>query len=107
AEGKAERWGKQAIDALLGLKKAANNAITGAAAGIDPAVLADQQDLFRQAALVGMNDHRRQTSKLGKKLHALAARMHTRIGDYLRFAHDPHRVPFDNNAAPTKRHRGK
>ena len=99
ADRNAEQWAQQAIDALLALKKAADNAITGAAAGIDPAVLADQEDLFRQAALVGMNDHRRQTSKLGKKLHALAARMHTRIGDYLRFAHDPHRVPFDNNAA--------
>ena len=25
--------------------------------------------------------------------------MRDRIGDYLRFAHDPHRYPFDNNAA--------
>jgi len=99
ADRNAEQWAQQAIDALLALKKAADQAVAGAAVGIDPAVLADQEDLFRQAALVGMNDHRRQPSKLGKKLHALAQRMHTRIGDYLRFAHDPHRVPFDNNAA--------
>ena len=37
-------------------------------------------------------------SALQKKRRALATRMASRAGDYLRFAHDL-RVPFDNNPA--------
>lgn len=97
--GQAKIWAQQAIDALLALKQAAEVAVTTGAAGVDPAVLVEQENLFRQAALVAIKDHSGQTSKLGKKLTALARRMRDRIGDYLRFAHDPHRFPFDNNAA--------
>lgn len=92
-------WAKQGIDALLALKKAADTAIETDATAIDADVLAKQVDLFRHAALVGIKDHSGQTSKAGKKLHALARRMRDRIGDYLRFAHDPHHAVFDNNAA--------
>ena len=99
ADPNAAQWATQAIDALLALKQAADTSIAAGVAGIDTELLDQQETLFRQAALVGMKDHSGQTSKLGKKLHALARRMHDRIGDYLRFAHDPHRIPFDNNAA--------
>lgn len=92
-------WAKQAIHALLALKDAADTAVTTGSAGIEATVLDKQVDLFRHAALVGMKDHSGQTSKIGKKLHALARRMHHRRDDYLRFAHDPHTYPFDNNAA--------
>lgn len=95
----AKVWAKQAIDALLVLKKAADAAIADGTTHIDPTVLSEQENLFRQAALVGLKDHSGQTSKLGKKLPALAQRMSDRIGDYLRLARDPHRSPFDNNAA--------
>ncbi|MFC7279110.1 transposase, partial [Paractinoplanes rhizophilus] len=40
-----------------------------------------------------------QNTPIGKKLAALARRMRERIDDYLRFAHDPHHCPFDNNPA--------
>ncbi|MDT5024315.1 MAG: transposase [Micromonosporaceae bacterium] len=83
-------WAKQAIHALLALKDAADTAVTTGSAGIEATVLDKQVDLFRHAALVGMKDHSGQTSKIGKKLHALARRMHHRRDDYLRFAHDPH-----------------
>jgi hypothetical protein len=46
---------------------------------------------------------RRSAHPIGKKLHALARRMLERQGDYLRFAHDPRRCPFDNNAAERER----
>jgi transposase len=99
ADSYAKQWAQQAIDALVALKQAADTAIAAGTEGIDAELLAEQEDLFRHAALVGIKDHSGQTSKLGKKLHALARRMRDRIGDYLRFAHDPHRYPFDNNAA--------
>jgi transposase len=97
--GQANLWAQQAITALLTLKLAADTAVATGAVGIDPVVLAEQEILFRQAALVAIKDHSGQTSKVGKKLAALGRRMRDRIGDYLRFAHDPHRFPFDNNAA--------
>ena len=97
--GLAKVWSQQAIDALLALKHAADSALATGAAGIDPLVLAEQTNLFRQAALVAIKDHGGQTTKLGKKLAALGRRMRDRMDDYLRFARDPHRFPFDNNAA--------
>ena len=92
-------FAQQAINALLALKKAADQALADGTPGIDAQLLAEQVGLFRQAALVGIKDHSGQTSKTGKKLAALARRMHERHADYLRFAHDPHTYPFDNNAA--------
>jgi transposase len=95
----AEHWTQQAIDALVTLKKAADQAVTDGHTAIDPALLAQQIGLFRQAALVGVKDHSGQASKTARKLAALARRMHERETDYLHFAHDPSRYPFDNNAA--------
>lgn len=75
---------------------------TALAAGhdhLDDDVLAAGVASFRHAALVGIKDHAGQPTPIGKKLHALARRMRERIDDYLRFAHDIRRCPFDNNAA--------
>ncbi|MET7426860.1 transposase, partial [Dactylosporangium sp. NPDC005555] len=94
----AAAWPGQAADALLRLKTAADDARAAGRAGIDPELLAEQTRRFRQAALVAVKDHQHDTSKTGRKLHALARRMRDRIGDYLRFAADL-RSPFDNNAA--------
>ncbi|MEN3610519.1 IS66 family transposase [Plantactinospora sp. ZYX-F-223] len=95
----AAAWAGQGIDALVTLKQAADAAVAAGQATVDPQALAEQTDRFRHAALIGIKDHAGQSTKTGRKLHALARRMHARIDDYLRFAHDPHRVPFDNNAA--------
>jgi transposase len=92
-------WAQQGIDALLALKDSADTAIAHGVAGIDPQILDEQINRYRHAALVGVSDHSRQSTKVGKKLHALARRMLDRQEDYLRFARDPHRFPFDNNAA--------
>lgn len=91
-------WPVQAVEALLRLKTATDDARAAAQTGIDPNLLAEQTGLFRQAALVAVKDHQHDPTKTGRKLHALARRMRDRIGDYLRFATDLW-VPFDNNAA--------
>ena len=95
----AALWATQGINALLALKAAADTALSTGQASIDPELLTEQVSRFRHAALVGIKEHRTQTSKVGKKLHALARRMRDRLHDYLHFAHDPLRYPFDNNAA--------
>lgn len=91
-------WPGQAADALLALKTAADAARVSSASAIDPDVLIEHVGLFRQAALVAIKDLQHETSKTGRKLAALARRMHDRIDDYLRFAFDL-RSPFDNNRA--------
>ena len=92
-------WAAQGIDALLALKNAADAAATAGLDHVDPEILAAGVASFRHAALVGVKDHTGQNTPIGKKLAALARRMRERIDDYLRFAHDPRRCPFDNNAA--------
>ena len=92
-------WAAQGIDALLSLKTAADAALAAGLDHINPVVLSAGIASFRHAALVGIKDHTGQNTAIGKKLAALARRMRERIDDYLRFAHDPRRCPFDNNAA--------
>jgi transposase len=92
-------WAGQGIEALLFLKKAADAAVAAGLEGIVPDVLDAGVASFRHAALVGVKDHAGQVTPIGRKLHALARRMRERIDDCLRFAHDPQRCPFDNNAA--------
>jgi transposase len=94
----AATWAGQGIRALLELKTAAEAALAVGRDRIAADVVAAGVASFRHAALVGVKDHARQRTPIGKKLHALARRMHERIDDYLRFAHDL-RSPFDNNAA--------
>ena len=95
----AATWAAQGIDALLSLKTAADAAAAAGLDHIDPDVLAAGTASFRHAALVGIKDHTGQNTPIGKKLAALARRMRDRIDDYLRFAHEPHGCPFDNNPA--------
>lgn len=92
-------WAEQGIRALLSLKTAAEAALAAGHDHIAGEVLRAGVASFRHAALVGIKDHAGQHTPIGKKLHALARRMAARIDDYLRFARDPRRCPFDNNAA--------
>jgi hypothetical protein len=91
-------WAQQGIDALLALKDAAERSVAAGAAGIETRVLVEQVGRVRHAALVRVKDHAEHRTTTGKKLHALARRMRDRLDDYLRFARDPWRCPFDNNA---------
>ena len=91
-------WARQAMDALLELKQAADAARAAGDAAVDAEFLDKHGRWFRDAAAAGIVINAARGSKLQKKRHALAARMAARAGDYLRFAHDL-RVPFDNNEA--------
>ena len=91
-------WARQAIDALLELKQAADAARAAGQDAIDAEVLEKHGRWFRDAAGAGIVLNAARRGKLQKKRHALAARMAGRADDYLRFATDL-RVPFDNNEA--------
>jgi len=91
-------WARQAIDALLELKDAADAARAAGQDAIDAEVLEKHGRWFREAAAAGIALNAARRSTLQKKRHALASRMRGREDDYLRFAHDL-RVPFDNNQA--------
>jgi transposase-like protein len=95
----AAAWTEQGIRALLALKAAAETAVAVGQDHIAADVLAAGAASFWHAALVGVKDHAGQLTPIDKKLHALAHRMLERIDDYLCFAYDPRRCPFDNNAA--------
>jgi transposase len=81
-------WARQAIDALLELKQAADAARAGGHDGIDGEILGKHGRWFRDAADAGIAINAGRRGKLQKKRHALAARMAARADDYLRFAHD-------------------
>jgi len=91
-------WARQAIDALLTLKKAADAARADGLDAISAEVLDEHSRWFREAARAGMLLNAGRRTALQRKRHALASRMSAREADYLRFACDL-RVPFDNNPA--------
>ena len=91
-------WARQAIDALLELKQAADAARAAGQDAINGEVLDKHGRWFRDAADAGIAINAARRGKLQKKRHALAARMAGRADDYLRFASDL-RVPFDNDLA--------
>jgi transposase len=91
-------WARQAIDALLALKKAADAARAGGLDAVSAEALQEQSRWFREAASAGAALNAARRTALQKKRHALARRMAAREADYLRFASDL-RVPFDNNPA--------
>lgn len=93
----AKAMAQQAIDALLTLKKLAQDAhATGKNAPADR--VAVHRQILRSAALIGAQATARRDNALAAKHHALFTRIGRRLGDYLRFIDDP-RVPFDNNAS--------
>ena len=91
-------WARQAIDALLELKQAADAARAAGHDAIGAEALEKHGRWFRGAADAGIVLNAARRGKLQRKRHALAARMRDRAGDYLRFAHDL-RVPPGNNEA--------
>lgn len=91
-------WARQAIDALLALKDAADAARAAGQHPIGTATVDLHSRYFRDAAAAGIALNAVRKGKLQRKRHALATRMRGRAADYLRFATDL-RVPFDNNQA--------
>lgn len=91
-------WARQAIDALLALKKAAGAARAEGKDAIGEQALREHSRWFREAASAGTALNAARRTALQKKRHALASQLAAREADYLRFAFDL-RVPFDNNEA--------
>jgi len=91
-------WARQAIDALLALNEAAEDARGAGRNAIGAGTRNKHEDWYRQAAAAGTALSSARGTKLQKKRHALATRMKDREGDYLRFARDL-RVPFSSNRA--------
>jgi transposase len=91
-------WARQAIDALLALKKAADAARAEGLDAIGAETLEEHSRWFRAAAAAGTVLNAPRRTALQRKRHALASRMASREAGYLRFASDL-RVPFDNNPA--------
>jgi transposase len=91
-------WARQALEAMLTLKKAADAIRAAGKTAIGADLLAACEKDFKDAAETGIVLNAARRSKLQRKRHALATRMLNRIGDYLRFPRDL-RVPFDNNEA--------
>jgi transposase len=91
-------WARQAIDALLELKKAADEARAAGHGAVSGETMDEHGRWFREAAAAGIMLNAARRTALQKKRNALASRMAAREADYLRFASDV-RVPFDNNEA--------
>jgi transposase len=91
-------WARQAIDALLALKKAADAARGLGLDAVSAEALEEHGGWFREAAAAGTALNAARRTALQKKRHALASRMAAREADYLCYARDL-RVPFDNNEA--------
>lgn len=91
-------WAQQAIDALLALTQAADQAREAGEAAVSRTDRVLHGTYFTDAAKAGIALNAARRTALQKKRHALATRMLKRAGDYLRFARDL-RVPFSNNRA--------
>lgn len=87
-------WARQAADALLELKKAADAARADGLDAVSAEALEEHSRWFRETVSAGMLLNAGRRTALEKR-YALASRMAAREADYLRFACDL-RVPFDN-----------
>ena len=91
-------WATQVSDALVAMQKLVAEAITAGADTIDPDALANQVQLYRSAAQIGLAETAPRSSTAMRKHHALARRLLNRQDDYLRFTTDwP--IPADNNGS--------
>jgi len=91
-------WATQVADALVAMQKLVAEAITGGADTIDSDALANQVQLYRSAAQIGLAETAPRSSTAMRKHHALARRLLNRQDDYLRFTTD-WRIPADNNGS--------
>ncbi|HSS39236.1 MAG TPA: IS66 family transposase [Polyangia bacterium] len=90
-------WAAQARDALLDLKRLAQDAQAAGHASVDREKKATLVHRLRSATFIGAAGA--QSGKAKDKERALARRLRDRQRDYLRFLDDGFAAPFDNNAA--------
>jgi transposase len=91
-------WATQAGDALVAMQNLVAEAMAASADAVDPAALANQVQLYRSAAQIGLSQTSPRAGKVMKKHNALARRLLDRQDDYLRFTTD-WRIPPDNNGS--------
>jgi len=91
-------WATQAGDALVAMQKLVAEAIAVGADAVAPAALANQVQLYRSAAQIGLTQTAARSDKVMRKHNALARRMLDRQDDYLRFTTN-WRVPAHNNGS--------
>ena len=91
-------WATQVSDALVAMQRLAAEATAAGSASIDPESLAEQVQLYRSTARIGLTDTAARSDPIMKKHNALARRLLDRQDDYLRFTQDL-RVPPDNNGS--------
>ena len=94
-------WATQAGDALVAMQKLVAEAIAAGADAVDPDALADQVQLYRSAARIGLTQTATRSDKVMRKHNALARRLLDRQDDYLRFTTD-WRVPAHNNGSEVR-----
>ncbi|MFZ5852559.1 MAG: IS66 family transposase [Actinomycetota bacterium] len=90
-------WATPAADALVARQKLVSDAIADAET-VDPARLAQQVQLYRSAAQIGLTSTAARSNQVMKKHNALAKRLLDRQDDHLRFTID-WRIPADNNGS--------
>ena len=91
-------WATQVSDALVAMQRLAAEATAAGSASIDPESLAEQVQLYRSTARIGLTDTAARSDPIMKKHNALARRLLDRQDDYLRFTQDL-RIPPDNNGS--------
>jgi transposase len=97
-----QAWAGAAIETLLALKAALERAAAEAPAGapVEVDTLGYHTAKLAQIAAHAVEATAGRETGLRRKHHALAVRLHERIGDYTRYAHHPeHGAFFDNNPA--------
>jgi hypothetical protein len=91
-------WATRVSDALVAMQRLAAEATATGSASNDPESLAEQVQLYRSAARIGLTDIAARSDPIMKKHNALARRLLDRQDDYLRFTQDL-RIPPDNNGS--------
>ena len=91
-------WATQAGDALVAMQKLVAEAIAAGTNTVNRDALANQVQLYRSAAQIGLTQTAARSSTAMRKHHALARRLLDRQDDYLRFTTD-WRIPADNNGS--------
>src|SRR4051794_40937195 len=80
------------------MHKLVADATAAGADAVDPDALANQVQLYRSAAQIGLTQTAARSGTVMRKHHALARRLRDRQDDYLRFTTD-WRIPADNNGS--------
>lgn len=92
-----QKWHQQIRWALAGLNTQALRVRSGQITEIAPEALLLHLEAFHHGITVGLSQHPRATGRKQSTARNLLERLQDQAHSVLRFADDPHRVPFTNN----------